>query len=101
VRFSERLARGNPVVPEPPIDGPEDFALLKYAGAKSVAAFDRGARTWRLSDHGSQYRIIASKPGRVRGWQDDLDNIVIFPPGTELDEVIDRAIAILQAASAS
>jgi len=95
--FHRAIARGNPTVPMPPLDDdPNDFALVKYAGVKTLAAFDRGLRIWRLSDHRGIYRIIGYKPRRDRGWEEDHSNIVTFTPGTPLDEVIDRAIAIDQ-----
>lgn len=98
--FSRMIARGNPPVPHPPLHGPRVLVLPKYAGVKSQAAFERGLAFWRLSVAGGIYRIIGQRRRSDRGWEDDPDNVVAFPAGTQLDEVIDRAIVILQAVAA-
>lgn len=99
--FVDTATRGNPIVLNPPPNAPRNFVLPKYAGVKSMAAFYRGLQIWHLSEYGNVYEIVGQKPRSDRGWEDDPDNAVTFPAGTKLDEVIDRAIAILQAASAS
>src|SRR5579883_1292439 len=95
----DTASRGNPRVPNPPRDAQQIFILPKYAGVKSMAAFYQSLQIWDISDYDNIYRIVGQRPRRDRGWEDDPDNVVTFPPDTKLDEVIDRAIDILQKAS--
>jgi hypothetical protein len=45
------------------------------------------------------FRIAEQMKQADRMWRDDPDQIVTFPPGTSVDEVIDRMVAILQDAA--
>jgi len=93
------ISRGNPIVPmlrrsewQPPV-------LLKYAGVKSWSAFERGMSFWMIEDDGTSFRIAGQKKQPNRMWNDDPAQIVAFPPGSTVDQVIDRMIAILQDAT--
>jgi len=93
------IARGNPVVPmlrrsewRPPV-------LLKYAGLKSWSAFERGMSFWTIKDDGTYFRIAGQRKQPNGMWNDDPEQIVAFPPGSNVDQVIDRMIAILQDAA--
>jgi hypothetical protein len=95
--FRETIARGNPIVPvvlrydlPPPI-------LLKYAGVKNWSAFARGTVTWGIIETDGAYRIIGYRKRADRGWEQDPDQVVKLPPGSSVDEVIERMIAIVQA----
>ncbi len=96
----ETAARGNPKIPSPPRGAQQIFVLPKYAGVKSMAAFYRNLQIWDVSDFNDIYKIVGQRPRPDRGWEDDPDNVITFPPGAKLGEVIDRAIAILQAPAA-
>jgi len=93
------FARGNPIVPmlrrsewQPPI-------LLKYAGIKSWSAFERGMRFWTIDSEDGVFRIAGQKEQPERGWKDDPEQTITFPPGSTTDQVIDRMIEILQGAA--
>jgi hypothetical protein len=93
------ILRGNPLVPmlrrseiPPPV-------LLKYAGVRSWSAFERGMSFWTIEDDGTSFRIAGQKKQPNRMWNDDPAQIVTFAPGSNVDQVIDRMIAILQDAA--
>ena len=92
------IARGNPVVPilrrseiPPPV-------LLKYAGVKSWPAFERGMLFWDITDEDGMFRIAGQKKESDGMWHDDAEQIVAFPRGATTHDVVERMIAILQAA---
>jgi hypothetical protein len=91
------IARGNPPIGPYPRPYPPPV-VLKYAGLKSWYAFARGTQPWHIKLNEGTYQIVGSLMGRD-GWVDDPDQTRNFPQGTTLDEVIDRLIAILQAAA--
>ena len=95
--FRETIARGNPPVGPYPRPNPPPV-VVKCAGVKSWGAFARGALPWSMEEENGIFQII----GRQRtsdGWVEDPEQTVAFPPGTTLDQVIDRMIAILQRAA--
>jgi len=97
--FAETIARGNPKVPLPRGSDIPPPLMPKYAGVKSWGAFARGTTTWWISEKEGIYRIQGlRKDGR--GWVPDPDKLDTFPPGTGVDEVIERMIEILQAEAA-
>jgi hypothetical protein len=93
------ITRGNPMVPQPQRrdDWPPPV-VLKYAGVKSWSAFERGLRVWDLKESKGIYQIAGNIRG-PHGWVEDRDQTINFPPGTSVDSVVDRMIAILQAAA--
>ena len=95
--FQETVARGNPVRPHPKRADIPPNPLLKLAGVKTDAAFERGALTWRIVRRDGIYRIEGQKRRPGGGWVDDPDQVIEFPPTASPDDVIDRMIAILQA----
>jgi hypothetical protein len=93
------IARGNPPVPmlmrrdwPPPI-------LLKYANVKSWSAFERGMQFWTIQQKDGTFRIAGQRKQHDQMWRDDPEHVIAFSPATTTDEVIDRMIAILQAAA--
>lgn len=97
--LANAIARGNPHVPmlrrrewPPPI-------LLKYAGVKSWSAFERGMRLWSITEREGKFQIAEQKKQVDRMWRDDPDQLVNFPSGALVDEVVDRMVAILQDAA--
>jgi hypothetical protein len=92
------IARGNPPTPyyKPGIH-PQPV-VVKYAGVRSWSAFARGTSTWDINKRGANYRIVGRSLGRD-GWIEDPNKTIDFPPGTSVDTVIDRMIAILQDAT--
>jgi hypothetical protein len=90
------IARGNPIVPmlrrsewQPPI-------LLKYAGIKNWSAFERGMRFWSIKSKGGIFRLARQKEQPERGWKDDPEQTITFPPGSTADQVIDQMIEIIR-----
>jgi hypothetical protein len=93
----ETIARGNlPVGPYPRPNPPP--VVLKHAGVKSWGAFARWASPWVIDERDGKYQIIGHRR-EPNNWAQDPEQTVNFPLGTTLDQVIDRMIAILQAAA--
>ncbi len=93
------IARGNPIVPmlqrrewPPPV-------VLKYAGVKSWSAFERGMTLWGIEENNQTFEIIGKRKKPDGATVDDPEQTITFPPGTPADSVIERMIAILQAAA--
>jgi hypothetical protein len=73
--------------------------LIKYArGGFSGSAFERGLQVWDIKESDGIFQIAGNTRG-PHGWVDDPEQITTFPPGTSVDRVIDRMIAILQEAA--
>jgi hypothetical protein len=94
----DAIDRGNVTVPllkgkRPP------FLLLKYTGLKSWSAFARSASSWNITDEKGIHQIIGHRMHPDGYWVEDQNHKIEFPPGTTLDAVIDRIIAILQEAA--
>jgi hypothetical protein len=92
--FRQTIARGNPPIGPYPRPNPPPV-VLKHAGVKSWGAFARGASPWVVEERDGKYQIIGYRR-EPNNWAQDPEQTVGFPPGTTLDQVIDRMIAILQ-----
>jgi hypothetical protein len=96
--FRNAIAKKNVDVPlikgkwPPPV-------LPKYAGVKTSAAFDRGASTWNIKDDDEKYKIVGYRRHPDGYRVEDPAQTIEFPPGTSVDVVVDRMIAILQEAA--
>jgi hypothetical protein len=97
--FLDAIAKGNSIVPNPPKNNWPPPVLLKYAGAKTWSAFKRGASHWHIQDKDGDYQIVGYRTHRKGYWEEDPAQTIEFPPGSSIDEVIDRMIAILQDAA--
>lgn len=73
--------------------------LLRYAGVKSWSVFARSSSSWNIIDNNGVYQIIGHRMHPDGYWVEDQNQKIEFPPGTALDAVIDRMIAILQDAA--
>jgi hypothetical protein len=73
--------------------------LLKYAAVRSWSAFARNTLLWSIEDEGGVFQIVDYRKHPKGYWQEDPDQKTQFPPGTTIDGVIDRMIAILQDAA--
>jgi hypothetical protein len=71
--------------------------MLEYADVKSWGEFGRGARFWVIKRTEGQFQIVGQRKHRPRGWEDDPEQTVIFPPDATVDDLCNRMIAILQA----
>ena len=93
------IARGNPTVPKlrrrewpPPV-------VLKYAGVKSWSAFERGMMLWSIEEKDGVWKVVGTRRGSDGAMVDDPDQIMAFPAEASVDEVISRAISIVQHAA--
>ena len=80
-------------------DGRKPPVILKYTGDKSWSAFMRGASCWSIYEKDGIFEI---EPYRVHPkgyWEPDRDRFIKFPPGTAVDEVVDRMVNVLQDAA--
>ena len=96
--IAETIARGNPIIPTPSPKEADLPSLLKHAGVKTWAAFDRDALSWKIREEDGIYQIVGQRDGKYGGTVDDPDQTITFPSGARLDDVIDRMVAILQEA---
>lgn len=94
------IARGNPPAPPyTPGSNPRPL-VLKYAGAKSWAAFAREAKGWRIEEEKGIYGIVEYKQHAKGYLVEDHERKIEFPAGTPVEDVIERMIVILQQAAA-
>jgi hypothetical protein len=97
--LSETIARGNPPTSYYPRGGPyPQPVVVKYAGVKRWSSFARSASPWNIKEKDGVYQIVGHQKG-PSGWVEDPEQMIKFPVGTTLDQVIDRMIAILQEAA--
>jgi hypothetical protein len=59
--------RGCPIIATPPVKQFGRWAVLRYAGVSSVAAFERGAICWTIQKDDAQYRFGAVRKISPRG----------------------------------
>jgi hypothetical protein len=94
----ETIARKNITVPVPKGKWPPPV-LLKYAGLKTWSAFARDANVWSIDEDNGTYQIAAHRMHPKGYWERDPNHRIEFTPGTAIDTMIDRMIAILQDAA--
>jgi hypothetical protein len=99
--INDVLARGNAIIPTPKRNAYPPPVLPKYAGLKSWSAFMRGASEWKIAEKNGNYQITPYRkdPKGGQSWVADTDRRITFPPGTPVNKVVDRMIAILQDAA--
>jgi hypothetical protein len=68
-------------------------------GVKYWSAFERGMSFWTIKYDGTSFRIAGQKKQSNGMWNDDREKIVVFPPNSTVDQVIDRMITVLQDAA--
>jgi hypothetical protein len=94
------IARGNPSAPRYTPGNFPPPAVLKYAGVKSWSTFERGTSAWAIEQTDGAYQIVGHRRHAKKGyWEQDPQQKLKFPPGTSVEAVIDRMIAILQDAA--
>jgi hypothetical protein len=94
--FQNTIPKQNRFVPPSVEDARKPPVLLKYTGDKSWSAFMRGTAPWSIYEKDSKYQIEGYRTHSKGYWEEDPDNVIEFPVGTKIDDVIDRMIAILQ-----
>jgi hypothetical protein len=97
--FLDAIARKNAIVPPPPKDKWPPPVLLKYAGVKTWSSFARGASIWSIEDRDGNFQIIGYRDHPDGYWAPDPKQKIDFSPGSTIDDVIARMIAILQDAA--
>lgn len=70
--------------------------MLKYAGVKSWAAFQRGLSLWGLEKSGGIFKIIGKRKTEDEATVDDPEQTITFPVGSKVEDVVGRMIAIIQ-----
>jgi len=95
------VARGNAIIPTPKRTAYPPPVLPKYAGAKTWSAFMQGASEWKIKERNGNYQIVRYRkdPEGGESWVEDPAHRIEFPPGSAVDDVIDRMVAILQDAA--
>jgi hypothetical protein len=94
----QAIARGNPRVPTPTRAAFPKPVVLKYAKVKSWSAFEKGCSNWTIVETNGLYQIKRGRKRPDRGWGDDPTQIEMLPPGTDIDEVAQRAVAAMKSA---
>jgi hypothetical protein len=94
--LSDAIGTKNAVVPSPPKDKWPPPVLLKYAGVKTWSVFTRGASLWSIEKSDEYCLIIGYRTHPNGYWVRDPDQKTEFQPGTSIDVVTNRMIAILQ-----
>lgn len=97
----EAMAKGNPAISTPTRETFPPSVLPKYTGDRSWSAFMRGVSEWEIYEKDGKYQLTpwVKDPEGSQSWVPDTAHKITFPPGTTVDQVIDRMIAILQAAA--
>lgn len=94
----DAIAKKNPAVPlqkgkwPPPV-------VLKHAGVKTWAAFDRNSSSWNIKENDGNYRIGSYRKHPDGYRVEDHEQEIEFQTGTTIETVVDRMIAILQEAA--
>jgi hypothetical protein len=97
--LEQTVARGNPDVPilrRRELSAP---VVLKYAGVKSWAAFQRGLLLWGIEKKNGIWQIMGKRKKPDGATVDDAEQTITFPLGSKIDDVIERLIAIIQQAA--
>lgn len=92
--FIETIQRGNPAVPS--VGREWTSPMLARAGVSSWSAFARGAATWSIAEKDGVYQIGYYRRLPRNGWVPDESRTITFPAGTDVEEVCQRMITILQ-----
>jgi len=94
------IARGNPPISRAEaraLINSKDDPLLKATGARSWYVLDRQTQgLWSIDEKDGVYQIRVDEPMQPRGWHEDKTKRVEFPPGTPVEDVIARLIAMIQ-----
>jgi hypothetical protein len=97
--FQDTIPKQNRFVPPSVEDASRPPVLLKYTGDKSWSAFMRDTSPWSIYEKDGKYQIEGYRTHSEGYWEEDPNNVIEFPAGTEIGHVIDRMIAILQDAA--
>jgi hypothetical protein len=95
------LARGNPPISldqaRATLSDSRNSAVLKATHARSWYVLDRQTKgLWGIIEKNGLYEIRVDRPMETHGWHEDKSKRIQFPPGTPVEAVIDRLIAMIQ-----
>jgi hypothetical protein len=93
------LETGNPEVPIPPRNNWPRAIIPKHAGVKSWSAFTQNMQIWGIDQRGGVFSIVGKRVTPNGTTVDDTEQTINFPNGTEISQVVDRMVAILQEAA--
>jgi hypothetical protein len=96
--FAQAIGKGNPPLPLLKGERPPSV-MLKYTRTKSWPAFVRSTLNWNIEVIDDRPQIVGHLLRPDGGLAEDHDHKIKFPPGTELEAVVDRLIPILQEAA--
>ena len=90
----EALARNIPIVPTPPRDAKLNN-ILGVTKLRSWSAFERDATCWLIRQYQGIWKIAIQRSPKDGGG-DDKSQLILFPPGTGIEEVADRLLEAVQ-----
>jgi hypothetical protein len=94
------IDRGNPPISRAEVNAfsnSKNPPMLVATGTRSWDALDRQITgSWSITDRTGVYQIRVDQPMEPGGWHEDKTKRVQFPPGTPVEEVITRLIAMIQ-----
>lgn len=93
--FLEAIARKNAIISPPPKGKWPSPVVLKYARTKSWPAFARDMSMWSIEENNGTYQIVGYRSHPDGYLAPDRGQTINFPPGTNVDAVVDRMIAIM------
>jgi hypothetical protein len=94
------IQRGNPPISQDEVralSSSKNTPMLVATGARSWSALGRQMKgSWSIKEQDGVYQIRVDEPMQPRGWHEDKSKRIEFPPGTPVEDVIDRLIAMIQ-----
>jgi hypothetical protein len=94
------IERGNPPISRAEVralSNGKNSPMLAATGARSWDTLDRQMiGSWSITDRNGVYEIRVDQPMEPRGWHEEKAKRVEFPPGTSIEDVIERLIAMIQ-----
>jgi hypothetical protein len=86
------VERGNPIVPTPVRGAFPEPVLLRHAGVKSLATFERLAKTWKLSKVGNSFTLAPYRPSEHGGSEEDVERSEVISATTSIVDVVRRLV---------
>ncbi len=90
--FIDTIRRGNPLVPTPTRATYPPDPLLKHANVRTLSAFERSAKGWKLGRSSAEYVIAPYRTGESGGSEEDSREKESFPADVPVDQVVSRLL---------
>jgi hypothetical protein len=97
--LADLISKPNAFVPRSVEDARRPPVILKHTGDKSWPAFRRAAMCWVIKHREGLYKIAGHRTHQSGYWEEDPEQTIRFPPGTTVNDVVDRMVGILQNAA--